>query len=138
MKLKLIRSYFGKDGIFGELRDSNGKLIMYSCERAYNSLGVYSPKLKAGVYNCVKGPHRLAGMKNSFATFEIKGVKGHTGILFHVGNYNKDSSGCVLLGMGMGVSATKEKMLTMSTVAFNAFMGMLSGVDSFELEVMDA
>ena len=62
-------------------------------------------------------------------------VKGHYGILFHVGNYNEDSEGCILLGTGFGNTSSKGKMITASKQAFKQFMEMLKETDLFTLIV---
>jgi hypothetical protein len=74
-------------------------------------------------------------MVNPFITFEITGVPGHTGILFHMGNYNQDSDGCVLLGEST-VPDPDPTMITSSVLTFNQFMGSQTGVDTFQLTVI--
>ena len=74
-------------------------------------------------------------MLAAFITFEITDVPGHTGILFHMGNYNKDSDGCVLLGEE-AVPTSEPTMVTNSVVTFNSFMASQSGVDTFQLVVV--
>lgn len=139
MNLKLIRHEFRVDGIFGDLYDDKGNTIIFTLEHVYDVLldkkYVYAPKLPDGVYQCVRGYHKLEGMMSAFETFEITGVPGHTGILFHQGNYNRDSTGCVLLGLGQGGALPSGKMLVRSRDAFNAFMLLQKDCDSFELTV---
>ena len=65
-----------------------------------------------------------------FETFEITGVPGHSGILFHTGNTNNDSSGCVLLG-----TDTTRLGISDSRLAFSKFMAMMVGIDKVELHV---
>jgi hypothetical protein len=135
MDLKLTRppGSFKSYGIFGFLSDMIDNLICVTLEHAYagsNEPITFIPKLPPGVYTCVRGMHQLAGMNQPFETFEITGVPGHSGILFHVGNTNDDSECCVLLGTS--VSGT---MITFSRNAFNKFMALQAGVDSFALVV---
>lgn len=135
MNLKLKRTDRREDGVFGVLLDEKGKQIAVTLEHAYDSghgNGTYTSKIPNGTYTCVRGKHRLASMKSSFETFEITGVAGHTNILFHVGNYNKDSEGCVLLGKGYGGD---PRMIYMSRATFEAFMALQHGVDKFILVV---
>lgn len=107
-------------------------IVFTTLEHAYqNPDKSYSPKIPHGTYTCVRGMHQLAHMAHPFETFEITGIVGHTNILFHVGNFNADSEGCVLLGQGLG-----NQMIIGSKVAFDTFMASLSGVDSFTLEVL--
>lgn len=125
MTLTLARTDFTPDGIFGELIDDKGKLSLVTLEHSFDG----KPKLYDGTFTCVRGVHRLHN-NIPFQTFEIKGVKGHTGILFHIGNYNKDSDGCVLVGM-----ERSGKMITHSSIAFSKFMGLLEKESSFTLVV---
>lgn len=127
MTLKLIRKQYIKDGIFSELVDEAGKVLFCTLEHAYDvGGGKFEPKLKAGTYKCEQGPHRLKSMTSSFDTFEVKGVMDHTGILFHVGNYNKDSDGCILIGRKV-IDYNGQRIITNSKLAFKEFMDLVSG-----------
>lgn len=126
----LKRREYRADGIFSELNDPTGKVISQTLEHSYDD----KPKLYPGTFNCVRGKHQLHGMTAPFETFEITGVDGHVGILFHVGNWNDDSDGCVLMGEGIAASG-KGQMVTGSRVNFTAFMNSLAGVNEFTLIV---
>lgn len=130
MKLILTRIFFRPDGIFSELSDEKGKIIAKTLEHSYD----LKPKLYDGGFVCKRGKHRLEGMTHDFETFEITGVKGHTNILFHTGNWNADSEGCVLLGSGIAQSS-KGQMITGSKATFAEFLHLMNGLDSFELVV---
>jgi len=128
----LNHNRFCPDGIFGELKTGEGQFVAYTLEHSYNN----KPKLADGDYTCIRGPHRLHGMTEDFITFEIKGVpdfdgKSVTGILFHWGNYNKDSEGCVLLG-----SSVTPEMITHSRQTWADFMNYVNGKDNFTLTVI--
>jgi hypothetical protein len=125
MDLFLRRTSYTDQGIFGILLDDKGDVVAYTLEHAYER----KPKLPPGIYHCVRGTHAL-GDKKPFVTFEVTGVEGHSGILFHVGNYNKDSSGCVLLGIDID-----RNMLLESRKAFERFMDVQKNVDTFTLTV---
>jgi len=139
MKLILRRRDYRVDGVFGELSDDEGKHLCFTLERSYadlNALEAISPKLPAGEYKCVKGMHRLSGMAEEFETFEVMNVPGHWGILFHVGNYNEDSEGCILVGEGLGRRYKNGVMLTNSKKAFAKLMALLKDVEQFTLLVI--
>lgn len=121
----LTRTRFTEQGIFGELT-TDGRFLGVTLEHSFQC----EPALPEGEYVCVRGLHRLEGMTSGFETFEITGVPGHSGILFHVGNYNRDSKGCVLLG-----ERALDTMILESEKSFQAFMASLSGVDRFPLVV---
>ena len=134
MNLKLKNMDFREDGIFGILLDENNKQIAVTLQHAYDSGlgdGSYAPKLPNGEYNCIRGMHKLHDLK-PFETFKVNGVFGHSGILFHIGNYNKDSDGCILLGHGYGGD---PRQLYMSRTTFESFMALQHGVDEFILTV---
>lgn len=134
MNMKLIRKTFGLYGIVGELQDDTGKLFCYTLEHAYPSLNrhPFQPKVAAGVYVCGRHPpNRLP-----YETFELANVPPFqgaevTGILIHVGNYNKDSEGCILLGLSLGAGC-----ITDSKLAFDKLMEAQSGVETFTLTVI--
>lgn len=135
----LKRNQFRDDGIFGELTTAEGKLVAVTLEHAYDAglgNGSYKPKMKAGVYKCYRGLHRLHGMTSDFETFEIEEGPEHDNILFHAGNYNKDSEGCVLLGSHIAIQANGDQMISLSKVAFAKFMEMQKDVKEFTLKVI--
>lgn len=133
--MKLIRDTCTVNGVLGQLLDESGTLFCQTMEHAYmtetGAGPIYAPKIPTGTYLCIRGQHQLEGMATPFTTFEITGVPGHTGCLFHCGNTEADSSGCVLVGMArQGVLAVLE-----SRAAFGLFMEKMAGIDSFELTV---
>lgn len=129
MNLILTRMNIGSEGAFGVLESEAGTRVCYTLEHAYAMDG-WRPKVPVGTYACVRGMHQLSGHLEPFETFEITGVPGHTGILFHCGNVEGDSSGCVLLG-----DLEKGVALINSRKAFSEFMAIQSGLDSFTLVV---
>lgn len=129
----LTRQMRSEHGIFGTLHMP--ETTYATLEHAYRVGDVYAPKLPEGEYLCVKGTHRLEGMNHSFETFEVTNVPGHTGILFHVGNYNRDSNGCILLGSSY--SQSSPPMIIASNTAFRFFLCYLKDVSQFELTVQD-
>ena len=134
---KLIRREYEEDGIFSELMDDKGKLISHTLEHAYDDgKGGWVPKITPGTHLCVRGPHRLHNMTSDFETFEVTGISGHSDLLFHVGNWNSDSEGCILMGNGIAQSR-QGQMVTASRPCFEEFMKNLAGVDSFNLEVIE-
>jgi hypothetical protein len=74
-------------------------------------------------------------MTKPFETFEITGVPDHTGILLHPGNYDGDSSGCVLLGQNIITQPNGIQMITNSHHAFEDVMNSLVGITEFQLTV---
>jgi hypothetical protein len=83
-----------------------------------------------GVYRC----KRFHGAKYK-DTFEIV-VKGHTALLFHAGNIEEDSLGCILLGSTRG-KLGKDRAVLNSGNTFKKFMARLEDVDEFTLTITD-
>lgn len=133
---KLRRTSFEADGIFGVFTfDGDDDAFMETLEHAFfQGNGEYAPIIPNGTYTCVRGTHALSNGV-PFQTFEITGVNGHSGLLFHAGNFNKDSHGCVLCGQEEVKQANGEMMITGSRTRFAQFMARLDGVQSFQLEV---
>ena len=131
MNFTLTRQEYRDDGIFSILTDDSGSIIAHTLEHSFGG----QPIVQAGTYICQRGMHQLAGMSKPFSTFQVTGVVGHTNILFHMGNWNKDSEGCILLGEGIAQSS-QGQIITNSVATFNAFMAFLDGVDSFVLTVV--
>lgn len=128
--MRLTRTACRPDGILGVLYDAEGTQLAVTLEHSYGGV----PKLPAGTYRCQRGPHRLHGMMTDFETFEVMGVPGHTGILFHWGNYHGDSDGCILLGR-VSCGSPKGCMVTSSRATFARWMHDREGVPSFFLTV---
>jgi hypothetical protein len=147
VNLKLSRTDFLASGIFGILTAMDSAVFkLYTLEHAYSSdtfEGVqtvsqsWTPKVPIGTYVCQRGFHRLDGWIKPIETFEILNVPGHTGILFHIGNNNRDSSGCVLLGERVLKQDQVSEMPGVygSRNAFEAFMAAQDGVEQFTLVV---
>lgn len=70
-------------------------------------------------------------------TFEVTGVKGRTDILFHKGNYQGDSMGCILLGSGFAL-INGQLAISASGDAYAWFHRHLKGENEFTLIVKAA
>lgn len=129
MDLTLIRQSFNNWGIVSNLVDTNGQTIAVCLEHAFlQDDTTYQPKLNNGTHLCVLGTHQL-DHGGPFQAYEITGIPGHTGVLFHIGNFNKDSDGCVLLGTSLG-----NQMILDSKTAFDNLMS-LQNEQNFTLTV---
>ncbi len=68
-------------------------------------------------------------------TYEVTGVDGRTHILFHSGNLEKNTKGCILLGDRIGELHGEPAVLnSRKTVA--RFMDITKDFDTFELSVV--
>lgn len=138
MSLKLIRKKYLSCGIFGELIFEKNNFNLITLEHSYPVLAEgeintssFAPKLPIGTYLCIRGKHQLDHSKVPFETFEVTKVPNHSGILFHVGNWNKNSDGCILVGLFPGPDC-----ILRSHDAFEFLMLYMKGVDSFNLTVV--
>jgi hypothetical protein len=138
MNLQLRRDAYRADGIFSTVVGENGPVCV-GLEHAYLVDGVWTPKIYPGVFTCQRGLHRLHGMTEDFETFEITGVEDHKNLLFHWGNYNENSEGCVLVGESVvearGHGMAHVEMVTNSRLTFAKFMQLQLGVERFLLTV---
>lgn len=131
----LQRLEFRSDGIFSNLLTDDCHEIADALEHAYqDESGAWRPKIPNGTFTCVRGKHRLHPDSEEFETFEITGVPGHDGLLFHRGNWEDDSKGCVCLGERIQQS-DRGQMVVASRDAFRRFMEAHEGVQEFTLTV---
>lgn len=140
------------DGVFGwflpaeaPLESEVKPLCVFVTRAVKQPDGTYRPIVRAGVFECVRGIHYLqkdSGPLIELETFEVTGVHGHGGIVFHWGNFGSDSKACFCTGRKVtrieqdrdGVDGPDE-MVTESRASFAAFMAAQVGVDRFQLIV---
>lgn len=87
-------------------------------------------QIPEGTYFC----RRFSGSKYK-DTFEVV-VPGHTALLFHAGNIEAHTQGCIILGQYPGKLANNRAVLN-SGNTFNKFMAILQGVNSFYASFKD-
>jgi hypothetical protein len=117
---ELIRLETSPQGLIGILR-FDGEVFCFTLEPD-------TTFLKQGSYHC----QRFSGTKWP-DTFEIA-VPGHTAVLFHAGNVEADTKGCVLLGSSTG-KLKGERAVLNSGDTFKRFMELLKGQDFFTMFV---
>jgi|GEM_PF-3477331 len=136
MNVTLQRRLYHIDGIISDATDTDtGRAVATTLEHSYPGL---TPKVPAGEYTCVRGTHQLHNGV-PFETFEVTGVDGHSGILFHQGNFNDDSEGCILVGRSLAQGEHNGEpcaMITESKTTFFLFMQDQKDVDEFTLTVV--
>jgi hypothetical protein len=129
MMYQLKRVSIIPDGCFSVLL-KDGKPVCVTCEHTYDGEPetVKIPKGKTKAYSTVYN-------KGGYATFEVV-VPGHSRILFHKGNTEDQSAGCVLCGRYFGRLNGKVAVLD-SAGGFKDFIASAADVGgSFELEVI--
>lgn len=126
--LELVRFSVHRDGAFGVLLD-DGLPFALTLERTYEqSSGVQVVKIPSGEYVC----RQRFYFRGGYDTYEVTGVPGHSLLLFHKGNVERDADGCILLGRrpnpeGAGILE--------SALAFADFMERTAGIEQFQLVV---
>lgn len=150
MDLRLQYTEARSDGIFGWILPAEASpesevqpLCVFVTHAFKQADGTYRPIVRAGVYECERGPHRLHGMTEDFETFEVLGVPGHSGILLgHWGSWGSDSQGCFCLGRKIVKTALDrdgldgpDEMVTESRKTFAEYMQAQAGVDRFKVIV---
>ncbi len=127
-KLTLKRVSYIPDGPFGVLLDEDIPFAI-TCEREWFHNQPKISCIPAGTYSC----KRVASPKFG-NTFEVSNVPGRSAILFHSGNTEDDSLGCILVGEQFGELNGKTAVLSSKT-AFSEFLKMLVGEDGFILTI---
>jgi hypothetical protein len=139
MKWKIIRKDYTQWGIFGELTSEDGQHFFFTLEHAYpvndeihpGSIE-YAPKIPEGIHRCVP----YASPKHKMIVPLLDNLDDPTDqdrkFEIHIGNYNHDSDGCILVGTGLGNRYGGGKMLTASKQAFAKLMEI--GVTEIEIK----
>lgn len=130
-RLKIDRFIPTEDGVIGVLEP----LLLFTLEPELRANQRNISAIPAGVYLC----QRTIYHRHGFATFEITGVPNRSRILFHPGNTEEDTEGCILVGGSLGAlgnSGQRKLAVLSSRVAFQRLMNYLEGEDVFELEIV--
>lgn len=132
MNLILQRVEYGPQGIFGNLFDENRNVIAETLEHAYAAAdGSFFAKIPSDTYKCI----RRMSPKFGYEVFMLVNVPNATFIEIHIGNYNRDSDGCIMLGQTK-ITLGNEEMITNSGATFHKFMDLQKGLDSFILKIL--
>lgn len=131
MRLELLRMDGSDAGVFGVLR-SGGQVVCCTLEPPYLGNRQFVSCIPEGGYAC-----RRIRSPRFGETFEVCDVPGRDAILFHAGNTVRDTSGCILLGTGVGMLGG-VRGITSSRAAFREFLRRLEGVDEFRLTITSA
>jgi len=115
-------------GTFGALKIDD---VLFSWTLEPPDLGNVRKRscIPVGTYLC-----RRYSSKAYPDTFEVTGVPGRTAILFHSGNTDDDTAGCILLGDTLGKLKGNRAILN-SGQTFRRFLGELASEDEAILKV---
>lgn len=120
--MKLQRA-FNKGVALGVLRDDDGRVFLTTFEDKPIPAGTYTVKLMPAAANPKHGE-----------SWEIQNVPGRTDILFHAGVDERDSEGCVLVGLGF---SEFSRAITSSRIAMRRLKRFLARVTEFQLVIAD-
>jgi hypothetical protein len=132
MKAKIVRLEESEQGALGVLL-LNNEIFCYTLQPDRTDEHFYIP---AGEYVC----RRFHGVKWP-DTFEIirpatNGIDGHKYLLFHSGNTENDTEGCIIQGTSVGRLKGSRAVLN-SVVTFKQFMARMEGIESFPITIVD-
>ena len=125
--IRLVRLEQSKDGALGSLL-IDGKLFCSTLEPDANDPERF--QIPAGEYIC----KRFHGTKWT-DTFEIP-VEGHTALLFHSGNVEGDTVGCILLARQPSYLGKYRAVLN-SGFTFREFLRIMKNEQEFQLIIQD-
>lgn len=129
MNLTLIRVSRHEDGTFGVLLHQNDAPFALTLEREWLDNRSEVSCIPEGTYIC----RRVMSPKFG-ETFEVTGVPGRSHILFHTGNVEDDSKGCILVGEQFENFNGKVAILS-SKKGFGELMEKFKGIDEFTLSI---
>lgn len=109
-------------GCYGALVPDGGVPFAVTMERTFENLRTV---LQNGDYECYRDQYHKGG----YETFQII-VPGHSRVLFHIGNVEENSEGCVLIAEGF-----HGKSIIDSKGGFAEFMRITAGEPKFILRV---
>ena len=111
INLLLIRDTFTEESTIGELF-LNGERICDTLERPYFNNQRNISCIPEGVYPVrIRLPRESA--TRDYMHLLVKDVKDRDYILFHIGNTAKDTSGCILVGLGSQQDVVNNSRLAM-------------------------
>ena len=129
MKLILVRTAYFKSGVWGVMYRDNFPLCL-TLDRPFlvGEDGLTKKNIScvpAGTYP-IKKVTRHPGRRDAIEVWELEDVEsGHrTKIQIHIGNWIKDSLGCILVGIEMSSSEGDRAMILSSGKAFHRLMDL--------------
>lgn len=123
--MKLIRDKSTSFGIFGTLALPSGK-ILHTLELNWKDNQQNISCIPTGEYHC-----EIVHSPKFGKVYEVKNVPGRTHILIHIGNWVKDTNGCILVGL-----SRSETMIKNSADALGQLLNEMKN-KPFKLEIVD-
>ena len=124
----IIRAPSMEDGTFGMMLDGAIPFCL-TLEREWRNNEIGESCIPDGDYICKRVSSPKFGN-----TFEVTGVPYRSHILFHKGNIEDDSHGCIILGEQFEPINGKNAILA-SGKAFQEFIERTKNIDEFKLSI---
>ena len=105
----------------------DGKLQCFTLEPYHRQNRVNLSSIPAGQYYC-----KPYSSDKYSETWEVTGVEGRSKILFHTGNTDEDSSGCIILGSEVNDNGVLE-----SKKAFQQIKNLIPTGKMFRLTIVE-
>lgn len=138
--LLLERAYLpDESATFGRLTLRDGSRI-YTLEPPWRGNEVKNSCIPEGVYalQLRESPQvRRASGGEYTEGWEVADVQGRSFIMFHPGNWVRDTEGCILTGTGFSWEASAGPMVTSSRIAFRALMNALTVSDFWDIKIVN-
>ncbi len=129
MNLTLTRIYSKEDCTIGVLADGN-TLLCYTLENPWRDNQKDISCIPTGHYTCK--PHS----RRHSDTWRIVGVPDRKGIVFHSGNTESDTRGCILPGSVIG-SLERKRAVLGSRRALNKLRDHIGTSNVFDLTIKE-
>lgn len=128
--LKIVRVEESEDGTFGALLiDGHAFCVTLEPPDRENQRNISN--IPPGKYIC----QRINSSKYG-ETFEVTNVPGRSHILFHAGNFAKDTKGCILLARKFGTLRGERAVLN-SGKTFKEFLLKMKSINVCKLEIVE-
>ena len=111
----------------GSICDPDDDFALCTLENPWLDNEPYISCIPKGAYDCIRVNSPRYGN-----TFTVPDVEGRTHILFHWGNWEKNTLGCILLGK----LTNSRDMIMDSRRAFGEFIKHTQDVDGFLLDII--
>lgn len=115
-------------GTFGVLK-LNKQVFCWTLEPRDEENAQDISSIPAQQYDC----RRYSSEKYPY-TFQVMDVPGRSNVLFHAGNTDDDTAGCILLGETLG-KLSGDRAILNSGRTFDRFMAVLEDFDELSLTI---
>jgi len=132
MQVTLTRTKYTSEGVLGRLDVPGIKRTLYTLEQPWRNNRKGESCIPTGDYGCIPHGWEDGTPVHKKKVWEVTNVPGdRNAILFHVGNYPKDSKGCILVG-----TSTSGVHVWHSSHAISAMRSVI-GRKNFNLKIQD-